>query len=209
MLGPNRNLVGAGVGHVEGDSITVWWFRNRRSPVDMLNLSHYLHGFLGGIIIWGLTSWEISRIFLLSKHGVCHIFLWNDMAQWPTPKISGSILAGTLWLCFSSMTAPAEMLWGSQVWVVFGSDEAWEGDNSNRFFECHCWWLKSPTTTTWDGAKTVYINRINYINYQPQLVQDFSHQQQYSVVRDYRILISFDIDQDHYLKLGPYLVKQR
>ena len=74
---PNRNLVGAGVGHVEEDSITAWWFRNRRSPVDMVNLSHYLHGFFGGIIIWGLTSWEISRNFLLCKHGVCQLFLWN------------------------------------------------------------------------------------------------------------------------------------
>ena len=41
-------------------------------------------------------------------------------------------------------------------------------------------------------------------------MQDFSHQQQYSVVRDYRILISLDIDQDHYiLEIGTIFSKTK
>ena len=150
MLGPNRNLVGAGVGHVEEDSITAWWFRNpaitswygKFIPVftGFFRGDHNLRPYILRDIpeFFAIQTWSLSYFFVkFSWHG--------PMADL---KISGSILAGTLWLCFSSMTAPAEMLWGSQVWVVFGSDEAWEGDNSNRFFECHCWWLKSPTTTT-------------------------------------------------------------
>ena len=41
-------------------------------------------------------------------------------------------------------------------------------------FKRYCWWFRNPAITTWDGAKTSVNNGINY---QPQPVQDFFHQQ--------------------------------
>ena len=50
---------------------------------------------------------------------------------------------------------------------------------NNSFCWSFCWWLKS--CTTWDVWKPIN----NGINYQPQLVQDFSHQQLRSLCREF------------------------
>jgi len=65
---PNRNLVGAGVGHVEEDSITSWYGRY-----------HIIYRVFRGDHFRPYILRDIPE-YILSKHGVCHICCWNDMA---------------------------------------------------------------------------------------------------------------------------------
>ena len=66
---------------------------------------------------------------------------------------------------------------------------------------CNCWWFRNPAITSWDCAKTLVNNGINY---QPQLVKVFLHQQNHcnsSFLGRELLKISLDI-QSYLLRLG-------
>ncbi len=100
-----------------------------------------------------LNSWDILVVDLF-------LFLWEfpdfSMGRWG------------LWAVFLPISIEQRL-------GRFGWGSGFESSLlTDRIHVWYCWWLKSQTTT-WDGAETLYLN--NGENYQPQLVQDFSHQQ--------------------------------
>ena len=88
MLGPNRNLVGAGVGHVEEDSITAWWFRNPAITSWYGKFIPVFTGFFrGDHNLRPYILRDIPEFFAIQTWSLSY-FLWNfhDMAQWPISR---------------------------------------------------------------------------------------------------------------------------
>ena len=105
----------------------------------------------------------------------CLVFPWpgcNYESRIPYHhQVNKGLLAGLIqgnqwWSLRPDHKGPRLFLEGGTLWPRGGLvDQSW-----------YCWWLKS--CTTWDVWNLIN----NGINYQPQLVQDFSHQQYESLV---------------------------